>query len=63
MVVVSRRVVMVIFEVCVGDHLVAVRPVGAVHVLHRGQRKGRQTRDETQRHGARHEHFRHATGS
>ena len=40
---------MVIFEVRVRDDLVAVRPIRAVHVLDRGQRKGRQTRDEAQR--------------
>ena len=53
--VVARLSVMVIFDVRVGDHPVAVRPVGAVHVLHRGQRKDRQTRDEAQRQGAQHQ--------
>ena len=40
---------MVIFDVRVRDDLLAVGPVRTVHVLDRGQRKGRQTRDETQR--------------
>jgi hypothetical protein len=62
MVVVGRGLMMVIFEVRVGDHLVAVRPVGAMHVFDRGQRKDRQTRDETQGHGARHEHSRRSYG-
>ena len=56
--VVARLGVMVVFEVRVRDHLVAaVRPLRAVHVLHRGQRQAGQGGDEAERYGAIRQHY------
>jgi hypothetical protein len=56
-VVVAWTIVMVVFEVRVRDHLVvAISPLGAVHVLRWGQRQASQSGDEAERYRAAGEH-------
>jgi len=56
--------VMMISEVCVRKRLmVPVRSVRLVYVLDRRERQRRESRDETHRERARHEHYPDATGS
>jgi len=62
--VVGRVSLMVmVFEVRVRDQVLAVRPLGAVHVLDRRERKPGQGGNETQRDRAKAKHHPDATGS